>query len=734
MPATEYVNPGWSRPMSFSEYVEHGWSLCSIDRGTKGPQYAQWNKKPIPAEAAVALEGAGLLHALSGTCALDIDNMDAARPWLAERGVDVNALLADDRAVTIDSGRHGRAKLLYRMKRPLRTFKPKGSGLELRCATAGGLSVQDVLPPTIHPDTKKPYEWGGGLLADWHNPQPIPAALLAIWRELAAGDSETPTEPVTERPRVDLVKLRKAAFKHSPDCEYDEWITVGMKLHDGTDGAQEGFDVWRDWSSKVKRIPYPGEAVLKSHWLSFNSDGKHAASGESLVAELPAEADEFPLVTAADAAPTEEQIKELIGKRAAIEILVKRLVFVSGADRYFDTETHRVYPTDHAIDHMFTPMLPRSASKPTKLLQMSRERRTVDGLAFHPGEGALFNHNGDAFANNYRNRLPEPIEPMKDELEKIEWLFARIDDSSYRAWLMQFFAHCIQRPGSKIKSAPLIWSETQGNGKTTLLKMIPSLLVGSTYSKEVTFSLLNSDFNDYLLNAWHVNLTEFRAGTRGEREAISKKIENWIADDVISIHPKGMPGYTMPNHMFLTATSNKDDAAAIDSNDRKWAIHELHAPQFTPTEQRWIYNDFLLTTRAAGVLRHYFLGINLTGFVATARAPETAARAAMVQAGETTDLELLQTAFEQLTEPLSRDIVITQEVADFARRNSASKPSARRVGQMLCKPPFNGIAMQWRCGKARYRGVAIRDQARWAGATSVDIMAHIAGENEDLTA
>ena len=33
--------------------------------------------------------------------------------------------------------------------------------LEFRCGTADGLTVQDVLPPSMHPDTGMPYRWGG---------------------------------------------------------------------------------------------------------------------------------------------------------------------------------------------------------------------------------------------------------------------------------------------------------------------------------------------------------------------------------------------------------------------------------------------------------------------------------------------------------------------------------------------------------------------------------------------
>ena len=721
--------------MIFDSYVAHGWSLCAFDRGEKAPVYDDWNTKPIPADAVSGLDGAGLLHALSGTCALDIDNMDAARPWLAERGVDIDALLADDRAVTIDSGRHGRAKLLYRMKRPLRTFQPKGSGLELRCATGTGSSVQDVLPPTVHPDTKKPYEWGGGLLGDWKALQPIPAALLALWRGLSA---DTPTEPPAPREHkpIDLVKLRKALYGHSPDCGYDEWIRLAMKLHDGTGGAQEGFDIWADWSRKVKRIPYPGEAVLKSHWLSFSSEGKHAATGESLVAELPADADEFPIVTAEESAPPAELVEAKASRKANLEALIDRFVFIIWNQEYFDTERHALIG-DKAIRHLMTPYMPKSNGRevdPVDRLMRARAKTNVEAMAFHPGEKAIFTHRGRRYANTFFANFPEPLEPMKDELDKIEWLFNRIDDETYRNWLKQFFAHIIQRPGVKIRTAPLIWSKIEGNGKSTLAHTIPMLLVGGDYYEEVDQGSLNSDFNDYLAGKWLIALTEFRAITRSDRVAISKKTERWIADDILAINPKGVKGYSVPNHLVVTASTNSDDAAQIDEHNRKWAVHNLSAPAMTEEEKTWIFEGFLRTERAPAVLRHYFLNLPITTFSPNADAPKTAARQSMIAASIAPDLELLQTAFEEYAEPLARDVVITREVGDYVRRNCNMKPSNDRIGKLLCSPFFGGKAHQWRIDKARFRGVVIRNHHIWMNSSGAEIMAHIAGNDADLTA
>lgn len=702
--------------MSFSQYVRRGWAICGIDRGKKGPEYHGWNTKPIAEDAADGLDGAGLLHVQSGTCALDLDNLTAARAWLAERGVDVDALLAADDSVQISSGRPNRAKLLYAMKRPLRTFKPKGSGLELRCATSEGLSVQDVLPPSVHKDTKKPYIWAGGILSDWHTLPSIPAALLAIWRGLAVEDSEpVKTEQIDKaKPVIDMSKLKRAAFAHSPDAEYDEWLKVGMQLHDGTGGAQEGFEVWCEWSRGIKRKAYPGDALLKTHWLSFSSKGgKHVASGAALAAELPADADEFP-IEEPQGETTEQLMRASLRElsKASIEKLERRLVFVHSAERYFDLERHKVIGSDNAIEHMFTSMMPRVKAgrlNPVKVLKASPSKKFVDALGFHPGEQVIFtDRHGDTFANTYKADLPEPLEPTPGELERIEWLFNRIDDATYRAWLLQFFGHVVQFPGVKIKSAPLIWSEIQGNGKTTLLKMIPTLLVGARYSREVTCALLNSDFNDYLLNAWHVNLTEFRAGSRGERSSIAQKLRAWITDDDIAIHPKGMPAYNMPNHFFTTATSNEEDAAAIDNNDRRWAVHEMRAAQFTEAEQDWIYTDFLLSPRAPGVLRYYFIRTSLSGFSPSAKALETDARKQMVASSISSELEVLTMAFEQRSEPLAHDVALIHEITEYVRRNTRVSTSFIRLGRLLAHAPFDGKDMEFDMGKSKYRAVMLR--------------------------
>ena len=62
----------------FTDYVEHGWKLTPIEPGQKSPRRQKWNqlaKAITTLEKAQYLESAGLCHAYSGTCALDIPSV-----------------------------------------------------------------------------------------------------------------------------------------------------------------------------------------------------------------------------------------------------------------------------------------------------------------------------------------------------------------------------------------------------------------------------------------------------------------------------------------------------------------------------------------------------------------------------------------------------------------------------------------------------------------------------------
>jgi len=180
-------------PVAHADYCgKLEWYLVPIPAGSKGPTHTKWQTPErtlsTPEAAQKFFENnptlnVGLLHSASGTCAVDIDNVEYTRMIFEELGIDFDDLMQSAPQIV---GRENRGKLLFNAPPDLVMRKiswptkddPRRTEVvfELRAGP-----VQDVLPPSIHPDTGRPYRWEGRSI--WDGLPDLPEQLLTIWRE-----------------------------------------------------------------------------------------------------------------------------------------------------------------------------------------------------------------------------------------------------------------------------------------------------------------------------------------------------------------------------------------------------------------------------------------------------------------------------------------------------------------------------------------------------------------------
>ena len=265
----------------YAGYIDAGFALCIISEG-KGPRGLGWNTKAMAIHDATLIPagaGVGLLHAYSApmTCSLDIDSLDHAALMLASHGIVLNDLLNAPDAVGIESGNPGHAKLLYRLPAKCKAMPSKQVKLagtvayELRCATAGGLSVQDVLPSAInHPMTGRPYRWTG--LGDWRGLPTLPDSLMKVWDSMLEVDTRRSIG--TGAPlAATWTEVQGALEWLDPDIGREDWLHCGMALHwAGTQSNRldEALQLWDSWSSKGTK--YRGQRDILHCWNSFKPD------------------------------------------------------------------------------------------------------------------------------------------------------------------------------------------------------------------------------------------------------------------------------------------------------------------------------------------------------------------------------------------------------------------------------------------------------------------------------
>lgn len=170
----------------------YGWELVPLPPGQKFPTADDWGENTIKtAEQASTFYsthadwGLGLVLGKSNMCSLDIDCEDSLQMLLAEFGLPAEDL--DGYPTIKGRGRRITFRVPDGVVLPYCKLnwptegnpKKKYTVFELR-ASGDGKQRQDVLPPTMHPDTGEAYKWLVQPPKDKDWPTP-PDWLLAIW-------------------------------------------------------------------------------------------------------------------------------------------------------------------------------------------------------------------------------------------------------------------------------------------------------------------------------------------------------------------------------------------------------------------------------------------------------------------------------------------------------------------------------------------------------------------------
>lgn len=286
-----------------------GFVLVPVPRGTKGPRETGWNSDPAqwlttPAAARAYLTahpgaGVGLLHSESQTAALDIDH-DGAALALAAVGVDLAALMAGNPYRV--RGKKGE-KPLYRVPDGLSLGRvaliwpdpsgkkgPGGRPAPLTVFELRAGQVQDVMPPSLHPDTGQPYAWAGPVPERVADLPELPPELLSLWQRwrglegvMKAACPWAPGELPAPTPR-DLGRLGGAASRGEGGSVIDQFnaarsLAEVLGEH-GYKGPPRGPWLYPHSSSgqagvrlRPERTPAGAEVVMSWHAADPLGDG-----------------------------------------------------------------------------------------------------------------------------------------------------------------------------------------------------------------------------------------------------------------------------------------------------------------------------------------------------------------------------------------------------------------------------------------------------------------------------
>ena len=661
---SEGIQPGlmaaWAK-----RYVDVlGLCLVPIPPGRKFPTGDGWNQPGgYFTEAAAAADfwlqhpqhNMGVVLGPSGVCSLDVDDLPATRQVLADlMGLDVDAM-ADCLPTVV--GNPERFRIMFRapagfelgrkaLSWPVKDAddpKQRFTVFELR----HGL-VQDVLPPSIHPGTGKPYIWRTPPSFD--GLPELPAELLSIWQnwEFFKRDAEAacPWAPRDEsrsrrkaEPGVSALSGNGAsvieAFNRANDVESllerhgyqrrgKKWLfpasstgLPGITVSEGrvfshhaadplANGHQnDAFDVFcllehgGDVSAATKAAakalgldrPAPARAVAGPSREA--ADASPAAAAEDSLPCAPSHVSSSEPDSDDPLAPTQGAAG---GFRISEQELLQDFVVIYGSDTAWDCKRKRMVKLS-AI---------REAVGRTryKWWQESEHRRMAQDVVFDPTEtcSPLMLNLFDGFPLQPNKAGANGCALIRNHLSLL--CGRRLEEYDF---LVNWIAYPLQNPGAKMATAVVMFG-AEGPGKSLLWEEVVKRIYGD-YGTTIGQAQLESQFTGWQSRKLFALAEE--VVSREEMRHYKGVLKHLITGNTLQINEKNMPVREESNHLNMVFLSNSTLPMALDDGDRRYLV--LYVDRVMPKEY---FDDLVAEIENGGVeaFYQYLMERDLTGF------------------------------------------------------------------------------------------------------------------------
>jgi len=589
------------------------------------------------------------------------------------------------------------------------------------------------------------------------------------WDDTAAPGAVSANPLAALQPTLDITDAEVAEWlqKLDPALCYDDWVKVGMAVHQQTHG--QGFALWHGWSTQSpKYVPASGEKFNRERWVSFGNYTGGAHVTFAWVIKLAREtqahgryeavadwkrriagcADEFTLRHTLTPDISDDQRLEEMEREALAQALYDRFralgtkypiatcrkliaqrveaesndfggwltsdwVYVTADDKFFriDSEEWLSRQGFNARYNRFQPKneIGAAIKNAADVALDEAQIACVTRAMYLPTAGGTFAVNGVECVNTYRpSTVPRAADYIDDDGQRAIDLVSRhvkmiCGGREYVAGiLIAWMAHNIQKPGSKIRWAPLI-KGVEGDGKSLLGRLLAGSM-GEVNVKQISPTVLATDFTDWAHGACVGVLEEIRL-TGHNRHDILNALKPYVTNDSVPIHPKGKPEFTAINTMNYLAFTNHADALPLTDTDRRWMI--VFSPFSTIEGLRqevgmdtaeYFTMVFDAIRDHADDLRRWLLDYPIpTAFNPNGNAPHTDEKAAMVGLSMSPEEEVVRDVIEDGAEGVARNVLSATCLVRAARsRDSDLRLNTNALNRLLARMGWRLVVrMKW---------------------------------------
>jgi hypothetical protein len=614
--------------------------MVPVKRGSKAPIGSSVTAKCASREEALRWDAAGLSVGLrGGDFFLWIDN-DFGRLFtrLIERVVNDLGVVSLRRFV--DSPAHRRDAFLFRVSGQTKTltlvFRDPLLGVEGKFGLRG--SGQQAVITGIHPDTGKRYLTSLKLRRVEDVPE-VPASAFAdafqriidqafkIGLEITAGmpgsgslvyavpralglphqkqqtrDTQTGANMSLAHDLLDPAEISQLLGFVSNDpakwsqaladflSVYDNWVKVCFAIIGATGGSSEGRVLWIEWSDQQAQ-PKQSSANLWDACIRLAQTGGVRVGGTFLI-ELAQGFARDAYYKAALQPFADHPIDIPDDPRPLWSAFRAQWVIWSSKSRYIKLATGNIHDT-RGFNMACNADLPRlwaerygsPKGRPSNMsvfVDRQRDLLHVEGVTYYPGRPRLFR---DATGLDVYNEWTPPNfarfpVSASDVQMWLDHLLYVLKAPSAVELFLRWCAFLVQYPDDKPNWAWLIMS-LAGVGKDTMIEPL-RVALGRDNVQAFDFTKLSGAHN-YFVKCKLLIASEI-AQHDNPRDAKANfdhfKVFTTRPPETLTVNPKGLPPYQIPNRCGVVLFSNEANPVAFDSSDRR--LHVLSCLDVQP--------------------------------------------------------------------------------------------------------------------------------------------------------
>jgi hypothetical protein len=467
----------------------------------------------------------------------------------------------------------------------------------------------------VHPKTGQPYSWPRNrraadqlALIDEEKLDAFFEALERRLEDLGARDIWVSGRGASFAAKVAAADLLapsldrvRQALLHVPNhgdaaLDYDRWLAVLSKIK-GASG-EDGLEIAHEWSSGALT---GGEAEANSKYDPDDTERRWQSiqprTGWPELARMAQESSGGAFNTAEDefTALEEGAPSSLTELAAAVRAAAGSFVYCEPTGEWVRIRDGRVMKKEVFNDTAEARLVanadlservrswreagakgPRPSMQSPHRLLIPRVR-VVQEISYCPAQPQIYDsasrHGGCGFNTYVAPPRPFAGRRIADEevlpfLELVEWVFP---DATSATLLLDWMSFIAQNPGAKIQWAPVLFSITQGVGKDTVLRVLRYGVTGEDNVASIPPHRVEGEFNADWAPKQVVLVDELPSY---QKRDLYDRLKALVASGAgsISVNPKGLARYEMPNLQCWCFTTNKSDALALETTDRRFVI------------------------------------------------------------------------------------------------------------------------------------------------------------------